>query len=99
MGPLILAWLIGEGIVVTRSVKARRPPMPGQLLVVSALFAGLALVAEYEPARPAATLFAYGIDVAVLMQVLPGLEKTSTVPAGTQVKTGAPQPVNQGRNN
>jgi hypothetical protein len=73
MGPLILAWLIGEGIITWRSaVKDKRPPAPGQLLAATALFAGLAVLAEYQPARSAAVLFAYGVDAAVLMQVLPG---------------------------
>jgi hypothetical protein len=36
------------------------------------LFALLAVLAEYEPARAAATAMAFGLDLAVLMQVLPG---------------------------
>ena len=73
MGGLILAWAIGEGIIVWRSAyKEHKPPVPGQMLAATALFALLAVLAEYEPARAAATAMAFGLDLAVLMQVLPG---------------------------
>ncbi len=73
MPGLILAWALGEGIIVWRSVfTEHQPPVPGDMLAATALFALLALIAEYEPARAAAVLFAFGIDIAVLMKVLPG---------------------------
>ena len=73
MGGLILAWAIGEGIIVWRAAyKEHKPPVPGQMLAATALFALLAVAAEYEPARAAATAMAFGLDLAVLMQVLPG---------------------------
>lgn len=79
MGGITLAWAAGMGIIVYRSLgKQHRPPVPGQLLAATGLFALLALLAEYEPARTTATAFAFGVDVAVLMQVLPG----SKAPAG-----------------
>jgi hypothetical protein len=85
VGGLILAWMLGEGIIVYRSVaKDRKPPVPGDMLAATALFALLAAIAEYQPARPAATLFAFGIDIAVLMQVLPG-----TKPQAAAKKTEA----------
>jgi len=66
---IILAWLIGEGIIVWRSVaKEHRPPMPGTLLASSGFFALLAVLAEYEPARPAATALAFGLDLAAYLQ-------------------------------
>ena len=66
---IILAWLIGEGIIVWRSVaKEHRPPMPGTLLASSGFFALLAVLAEYEPARPAATALAFGLDLAAFLQ-------------------------------
>jgi hypothetical protein len=68
MSGIVLAWLIGEGIIVTRSVSsAHHPPIPGQLLGSSGFFALLALIAEYPPARPAATLIAFGIDIAAFL--------------------------------
>ena len=76
MGPFVLAWLIGEGILVYRWGKNHAPPTPGALALSSGLFAGLAVLAEYEPARPLATVSAYGVDLAVLLQVLPGGNKT-----------------------
>jgi hypothetical protein len=65
-----LAWLIGETIIVWRSVaKNHRPPMPGALLASSGFFALCALLAEYPPARTTATLLAFGIDIAAYLQV------------------------------
>jgi hypothetical protein len=76
---VILAWAAGMGIITYRSVvKDRKPPLPGQMLAATALFAGLAVISEYQPAAAAATLFAFGVDVAVLMQVLPGSKTAST---------------------
>lgn len=92
MGPLILAWFLGEGIIVYRAVaKQKRPPIPGDLLAATALFAICAAVAEYQPARNVAILFAYGVDIAVLMKVLPGGDAgTTTATAKTlPVVTGA----------
>ena len=93
MGGLILAWAVGEGIIVWRSVvKEHHPPYPGQMLTATAIFALLAVVAEYEPARTAATAMAFGLDIAVLMQVLPGSGATkSTKPAAK--KAPAPKVV------
>ena len=73
MGGLAAAWLVGEGIVCWREVRASgHMPVPGALLGVSALFLGLSLVADAAPrARGVVTLAAWGLDVAGLMQVLP----------------------------
>lgn len=85
MGGLILAWAVGEGIIVWRSVvKEHHPPYPGQMLTATAIFALLAVVAEYEPARTAATAMAFGLDLAVLMQVLPGSGTTSAAKKTTK---------------
>jgi len=69
MGPFALAWLIGEGIVTYRWIREKAPPPPGALALSSILFAGLAVVAEYRPARTTATLMAFGVDLAILLQV------------------------------
>lgn len=69
---LVLAWLIGEGIVTYRWAKAGAPPTPGTLAAASGFFVLTALLYEYPPARTAATLIAAGIDLAALLQVLPG---------------------------
>jgi hypothetical protein len=91
VGGLILAWMLGEGIIVWRSAyKEHKPPIPGQMLAATGLFALCALLAEYEPARGAATAFAFGIDIAVLLKVLPG---TGTSSASSMKKAGpAPTP-------
>lgn len=48
-----------------------KPPVPGRVLAASVVFAALALLAEYEPARRAAILAAWGFDLAILFQVVP----------------------------
>lgn len=70
MGPFVIAWLIGESIIVWRWVKAGAPPTPGVLLLPSGMFAGLAVLAQYAPARITATAFAYAVDLAVLVNVV-----------------------------
>ena len=68
MRGIILAWLIGESIIVYRSVaKQHAPPVPGALLSTSGLFVLLAILAEYDPARFLATALAFGVDIAALL--------------------------------
>jgi hypothetical protein len=85
MGGIVLAWLVGEGIVTWRWAKAGAPPTPGALLSTSGFFALLALLGQYPPARSTATLIAFGVDIAALLQVLPGSKVTQV--------TGWPPPV------
>lgn len=69
MAGIALAWLIGEAVIVYRSVsKQHHAPVPGTLLASSGFFALCALLAEYRPARPAATLLAFGIVIAAWLQ-------------------------------
>jgi hypothetical protein len=76
---VILAWAAGMGIITWRAVvRDHQPPVPGQMLAATGLFAGLAALAEYQPAAGAAALFGFGVDVAVLMQVLPGTKTGTT---------------------
>lgn len=86
MGGLVIMWLTAEGIVTYRWVKAGAPPTPGSLLAVSGFFALLAVVAQYPPARTFATITAAGINIAALLQVLPGTH-------APQANTGWPPPV------
>ena len=74
----LFAWAIGEGIIIYRWVKNGAPPAPGALLLPSALFLSLAILAEYEPARATATAFAYAVDLAVLVQVVGKEPKQAT---------------------
>lgn len=68
---IILTWLVGEGIIIYRAFKKNpAPPMPGELLVVSALFAGLALLGEVsDGAAQFATLLGAGLDIAAAMNL------------------------------
>jgi len=71
-GGLILAWAAGLGIIAWRDIaKNHGPPVPGQLLGASGLFALLGVLAEYPPATQAATLLAWGFDIAALLNILP----------------------------
>ena len=70
MRGIILAWLIGEGIIVYRSVgRDHSPPVPGALLATSGLFIMLAILAEYDPARFLATAMAFGVDIAAFLNL------------------------------
>lgn len=70
MGPLVAAWLVGEGIIIYRSVKNQKaPPGPGQLLLSSGLFVMLAVLAEAQSARKLAITLAWGFDIAALMNL------------------------------
>jgi hypothetical protein len=72
MPGIVLAWLAGEGIIIYRSWKKDgRPPMPGQLLASSALFAALGLLAEAPNARFLAGALAWGFDIAAFMNLAP----------------------------
>lgn len=73
MGLFVLAWLFGEGIVTYRAVtKQKLPPAPRALLVSSGLFAALGALGEIPGARGAAAAAAWALDLAILLQVLPG---------------------------
>jgi hypothetical protein len=67
---LFFAWAAGEGIIAWRWAKAKAPPTPGSLLLPTALYLSLAILAEYQPARATATVFAWAVDLAILMQVV-----------------------------
>lgn len=71
-GAFVSAWLVGEALVIWRMVnKTHRPPVPGTLLGITALFAGLGVLAEIPAATGLATALAWGLDVAAFMDVLP----------------------------
>lgn len=89
MRGIVLAWAVGLGIMSWRTVQEfHRPPVPGRILGASAVFAGLALLAEYEPAARFATLAAWGFDLAVVFQAGPAA-LTSTKGFGSPGKESA----------
>lgn len=82
MGPFILAWLVGEGIIIYRSVHVQKVfPGPGQLLFSSGIFVILALIAEAPQAKTVATTLAWGFDIAAYMRLFD--------PAGAGGKMGS----------
>lgn len=87
MGAFVLAWLFGEGLIAWRSASQdHMPPSPRQLLLASGLFAGLAVLGEYGPARTVAAGFAWAVDLAVLLRVLPGSGDAAAIQSGKGVK-------------
>jgi hypothetical protein len=66
MKSLILAWLVGEGLMTYKDVKRnKRPPLPAELLATSGLFVVLGILGESAP-KLAATL-AWGFDAAAFL--------------------------------
>ena len=90
MAGITLAWLLGETVIVWRSVnKNHRPPMPGELLGSSVFFALLAGLAEYPPARSTATLMAFGVVLAAWLEApLVTTGKTTAPATGTTQAAG-----------
>ena len=89
MNGLVVAWLVGEGILIYRSVKRNHsPPVPGALLATSGLFVLLALLAEAERARFLATALAWGLDVAAFMNLYPPVTGAGTQATGTTQAPG-----------
>lgn len=78
MGLFAFAWIIGEGIIVWRWAKNGAPPTPGALLLPSGVYLGLAIMAQYQPARTTATALAWGFDVAILLKVVGKEPKQTT---------------------
>jgi hypothetical protein len=81
---LVLAWAVGEGIIIYRAVKVNHaPPMPGSLLAASGLFIMLGLLSEGgEGAGKLATALAWGFDVAAFLNLFPEITG-GTVTTGT----------------
>lgn len=87
---LTAAWLFGMGLITYRNIaRNHQPPVPGTLLAASGFFALLALVAEYPPAATAAALTGWGVDLAALMNLLPG--SLAGPPAAGPAKKAAPK--------
>lgn len=93
---ILLAWLFGMGLITWRGVKkVHKPVSPGQYMAASGVYAMLALLAEIRSAELVAVLLAWGFDLAVVFQVLPGQvagpSSSSSEPAPKQA-TATPQP-------
>ena len=70
MESLAIAWAVGEGIIIYRSIRINHgPPMPGALLASSGLFVLLALLAQADKARFLANALAWGFDAAAFFNL------------------------------
>lgn len=82
MNGLIIAWMVGEGIIVYRAVaRQKRPPLPAELLGSSGAFVLLALLHEFQPQL--ATTLAVGLDVAAFMGLFDPKTGVATTRKGT----------------
>ena len=74
MPGIVLAWLAGEALIVYRTYKREHhPPMPGQLLASSGVFAVLGLMAQNRDLRFLAAALAWGFDIAAFYNVAPDI--------------------------
>lgn len=84
MGQILSAWLVAEGLVISRGFISRNkkipseaqasnnkayPPSPRDIALVTALFAALAFLAESEKTRTIAILLAWGLDAATFLSM------------------------------
>jgi hypothetical protein len=84
-----MAWAVGEGIIIYRSVKAHhRAPWPGELLFSSGLFVMLAILAESEKLRTLAVIAGWGFDAAAFLNLYPGPGAAAAGAAGGSVAAG-----------
>lgn len=82
MKSIILAWLVGEGLMTYKDVKRnKRPPLPAEMLATSGLFVVLGILGESAP-KLAATL-AWGFDTAAFLTLWDN-------PAGNAIKSKTP---------
>lgn len=69
MSGLILAWLVGEGLMTYNDVaEQKRAPLPADLLSTSGLFVLLAVLGEKAPTL--ATTLAWGFNLAAFMSIM-----------------------------
>lgn len=67
---IIIAWVIGESIIIYRGAfKQKRPPWPGELFWSSLVFISLGFLAEIESFATPAVLLGFGWDIAAFMNL------------------------------
>jgi hypothetical protein len=95
MPGIVLAWLAGESLIFYRSFKNdKRPPLPGQLLASSGVFAVLGLLGSAQSMTFIAGALAWGFDIAAFMNVAPEmLTGGSSTKAATTKKKAQVQAV------
>lgn len=87
MTSIILAWLVGEGLMIYHDVQRNhRPPLPAELLSTSGLFVLLALLGEPYPQL--ASILSWGFVSAAFLALYSGASipgTTSSAPPTTTV--------------
>lgn len=87
MPGIVLAWLAGESLIFYRTYKNdKRPPLPGQLLASSGVFAVLGLLGSAPSMTFVAGALAWGFDIAAFMNVAPEM-----FTGGSSTKAAAPK--------
>jgi hypothetical protein len=93
-GGLVAAFIAGEALYVWRVVhKYHRPPVPGDLLGITVLFAGLGFASEFgSDAAKLAAAVGWGLDVAGFLRAFPnglGEQISKAQQAETAAATGS----------
>lgn len=89
---IIIAWLVGEGIISYKSVKKNnRPPLPADLLAASGAFVLLGILSEFQDQL--AMMLAVGLDAAALLTLFPTTASAASAsPAQTPSQAASTQP-------
>lgn len=86
MKNIIVAWLVGEGLMIYKDVKNNgRPPLPAELLATSGLFLALGILGEKAPEL--ASLVAWGFDLAAFLTLWGGTSSTSSSTSSSKKTT------------
>jgi hypothetical protein len=67
---VVLAWVLGNGIITYRWAKNGAPPTPGTLALASGFFGLCAVLYQAPQARTLAVMLAAGVDIAALLQLV-----------------------------
>lgn len=94
-GALAGAWLFATGLVIWRQASGgAHIPVPGALLAVTGLYAGLGAVASLAPvSAPFITVTAWGLNVAGVLNLWPaglGAQTQAAAAAGSGGKPATP---------
>jgi hypothetical protein len=67
MAGILIAWLVETGIVMYRDISKGNPPLPADILAPFIVMGTLGTIALYRPAQTFATVTAWGVVGATLL--------------------------------